>query len=54
MRKNNKQYLTTNISETYELVNNMTDKTVVKEITEILKTGKYVKNKNDIVHNYLS
>ena len=40
MGKNNEQYLTTNISGTYELVNSITDKTVVKEIAEILKTGK--------------
>ena len=38
--KNDKQYLTTNISGTYELVNSITDKTVVNEIAEILKTGK--------------
>lgn len=38
--KNDKQSLTTNISGTYELVNSITDKTVVKEIAEILKTGK--------------
>lgn len=44
MGKNNKQYLTTNISGTYELVNSITDKTVVKQIAEILKTRKYVKN----------
>lgn len=40
MEKNDKQYLTTNISGTYELVNSITDKTVVKEIAEILKIGK--------------
>ena len=53
MGKNDKQYLTTNTSGTYELVNSITDKTVVKQIAEILKTRKYVKNKNDIGHNYL-
>ena len=51
--KNDKQYLTTNVSGTYELVNSITDKTVVKEIAEILKTEKYIKNKNHIGYNYL-
>lgn len=51
--KNDKQYLTTNVSGTYELVNSITDKTVVKLIAEILKTEKYIKNKNHIGYNYL-
>lgn len=38
--KNDKQYLTNNISGTYELVNSITNKTVVKEKAEILKNGK--------------
>lgn len=51
--KNDKQYLTTKASGTYELVKGITDKSVMKEITQILKTGKYVKHKNDIGYNYL-
>lgn len=51
--ENDKQYLTTKASGTYELVKGITDKSVMKEITQILKTGKYVKYKNDIGYNYL-
>lgn len=45
MGKNDKQYLTTNISGTYELVNSITDKTVVKQIVEILKLESMLKIK---------
>ncbi len=51
--KNDKQYVTTTVPGTYEIVKTITDKEILKNITDILKTGEYVENSNDIGYNHL-
>lgn len=51
--KNDKQYATTTVPGTYEIVKTVIDKDILKNITDILKTGEYVENKNDIGYNHL-
>jgi len=51
--KNDKQYVTTTVPGTYEIVKTITDKEILKNITDILKTGEYVENSNAIGYNHL-
>ena len=51
--KNDKQYVTTTVPGTYEIVKTITDKVILKNITDILKTGEYVENSNAIGYNHL-